>query len=175
MTRLTLFRWIALGCLCCALVVGCQPSSFQLPDRWQTYRNPRYGFEFLYPEGWLASIPPENQDGISFSDPRNPAVEIRGWANAPQTPSKERRRRGAIRISPSPQPINFSTEQGLASNLQVDIDRKTSALNLTLTQGGIQYHWRGVAPSQQFGDYYRFFYYVASRYRIPAKPSTQKP
>jgi hypothetical protein len=145
---------------------------FELPDRWQTYRNPRFGFEFLYPDGWLFSIPPENQDGMAFNDPRNPAVEIRGWAslirNLPSEKSKALTSVKPNSVKPSgPMPVNFTTEQGLASNLSVQIEKQVSSLELTLTQGGVQYRWRGTAPSQQFDDYYRFFYFVASRYRLP--------
>lgn len=172
MTRLAIerwFRWIVLGFVCFGAVVGCQEAHFQMPDRWQTYQNPRYGFEFLYPEGWLASIPPENRDGIAFNDPRNPLVEIRGWASFISTAPQQRKKAVSHSAQLSSRQANFTTEQGFSGNLRVQIDPKISSLNLTVTRGSIQYRWRGIAPSQQFDDYYRFFYFVASRYRVPMK------
>jgi hypothetical protein len=124
----------------------------RLPDRWQTYRNPRFGFEFLHPEGWVDSIPPENRDGIAFSDPRNPGLEIRGWAELKRSRKLE---------------PNFTTEQGIPGRLDVKVEAQTSVMSLTIHHKDKEYHWRGTAPSVQFGNYYRFFSFIASRYRVP--------
>ncbi|MGG6269602.1 hypothetical protein ACQ4M3_36615 [Leptolyngbya sp. AN03gr2] len=134
-----------------------EPQQNRLPDRWQTYRNPRFGFEFLYPEGWVDSIPPENQDGIAFSDPRNNGLEIRSWAKLkrPDQPKQ-----------PKATP-NFTTEQGISGRLEVKVEAQTSTMMLTIDQKDVEYHWRGTAPSSQFGNYYRFFSFIASRYRVP--------
>lgn len=138
---------------------GCRPTAqAQLPDRWQTYRNPRFNFEFPYPDGWSQSTAPENRDGAAFSDPKNPAVTIRGWAELMRSTQKSK---------PKPKP-NFKTEQGVAGRLEVKVE-KQSSFTLTIHQDGVEYNWQGVAPNQQFSDYYRFFDYVASRFRIPQK------
>ena len=110
----------------------------------------------MYPEGWVDSIPPENQDGIAFSDPRNNGLEIRSWAKL-KRPDQ-----------PKPQSTpNFTTEQGIAGRLDVKVDKQTSTMMLTIDQKDVEYHWRGTAPSSQFGNYYRFFSFIASRYRVP--------
>ncbi|MEP0916785.1 photosystem II reaction center PsbP family protein [Leptolyngbya sp. DQ-M1] len=125
-----------------------------LPDRWQTYRNPRFGFEFLYPEGWIDSIPPENQDGIVFSDPKNVGFEIRSWAQLKRSTQKS-------------QPTNFTTAQGIPGRLEVKVEAQTSMMMLTIDHKDVRYHWRGIAPSGQFSNYYRFFSFIATRYRVP--------
>lgn len=178
--------WVA--CLAIALF-GCR-SSDGLSDRWETYRNPRYGFEFLYPAGWQAADLPENRDGAAFRNPQDPQVEIRGWASflrvsktataAPKVASPTRSSRPAKSLTskarqtqvPAPSssslpPTNFTTEQGIQGTLQADLEAQTSSLTLVLNRGNIQYYLRGSAPSQQFDEYYRFFNYVARRYRIP--------
>ncbi len=129
----------------------------RLLERWQTYRNSRFGFEFLYPEGWIDSIPPENQDGIAFSDPRNPGFEIRGWAKLKRPDQSNQQK-------PTP---NFTTEQGIAGRLDVKVEAQSSVMMLTIDHKDVEYHWRGTAPSSQFGNYYRFFSFIASRYRVP--------
>ncbi|GAP98158.1 hypothetical protein [Leptolyngbya sp. NIES-2104] len=157
--------WILVGVLgltgCDGLPFGrSEPQQNRLPDRWQTYRNPRFGFEFLYPEGWVDSIPPENQDGIAFSDPRNNGFEIRSWAKLMRstTPAKN---------SPAKPTPNFTTEQGIPGRLEVKVEKQTSTMMLTVYHKDVEYHWRGVAPSSQFGNFYRFFSFIASRYRVP--------
>ncbi|HTL89083.1 MAG TPA: hypothetical protein VL134_06765 [Leptolyngbya sp.] len=133
-----------------------EPLQAKLPDRWQTYRNARFEFEFLYPEGWVDSILPENRDGVAFSDPKNPGVEIRSWAEfVRSTPAK----------TPRPAP-NFTTEQGLPGRLDVKVEPQISTIALTLYQNNVEYNWRGTAPSGEFGNYYRFFSFIASRYRV---------
>jgi hypothetical protein len=134
-----------------------EPQQSRLPDRWRTYRNPRFGFEFLYPEGWIDSIPPENQDGIAFNDPRNSGLEIRSWA-------KLKRSENSAQPKPTP---NFTTEQGIPGRIDVKVEAQSSVMMLTIAHKDVEYQWRGVAPSNQFGNYYRFFSFIASRYRVP--------
>lgn len=132
---------------------------------WKTYQNDRFGFEFLYPERWVASIPPEARDGMAFSDPKNPGVEIRGWATFARSPSKASRQQPS-KVPQKSMPPNFTTQQGVTGSLEVKIDPKISSMTITLLKNNIFYYWQGSAPNQQFDAYYRFFYYIASRYRI---------
>lgn len=69
--------------------------------------------------------------------------------------------------SPKFQQQNFTTEQGLTGKLRVEINPDISLMTLTLSQGNVSYHWQGQCNSEQFADYYRFFYYVARQYRLP--------
>lgn len=145
------------------MLSGCPPSNNQSAT-WQTYQNPRYGFEFLYPSNWVPAPMPDNRDGQTFSDPQNPAVRIIGVAG---------HRLPEIKLSsnqkhpPKSTQQNFTTQQGRTGKLQVDLGADFSSMTLTLTQEGIHYYWRGQSPSQQFANYYRFFYYIASQYRLP--------
>lgn len=132
---------------------------------WKTYQNDRFGFEFLYPEQWVASIPPETRDGMAFSDPKNPNVEIRGWANYARSNSGTNLPQQS-KLPQKPMPPNFTTQQGITGNLEVKINPKVSSMTITLLKNNILYYWQGSAPNQQFDAYYRFFYYIASRYRI---------
>lgn len=134
---------------------GSQSQQERLPDRWQTYRNERYDFEFLYPEGWIDSIPPETQDGIAFSDPRNPGLEIRGWAELKRSTNQKS------------QKPNFTTDQGIPGQLDVKVENQLSVMTLTIHQKEIRYTWRATAPTVQFGNYYRFFDFIARRFRVP--------
>lgn len=148
--------WILVGLL---IFGGCRPiAQAEMPNRWQTYRNPRFDFEFPYPEGWVESAPPENRDGVTFSDPKNPQVTIRAWAESLRSLQKSQ---------PKPEP-NFKTEQGVSGRLEVKIESQSS-FTVTFHQNNVEYNWQGTAPNQQFSDYYRFFSYVASRFRIPNK------
>jgi len=136
---------------------------------WETYQNSRYGFEFLYPQGWIAEPPPDNQDGQAFRAPDRPGVKIAGWAS--QIPialgeELEGELANPEGVSPAPIKENFVTEQGLPGELEVQIAADTSSLNLTLEYEGVIYRWQGRSPSQQFEDYYKFFSYVASEYRV---------
>ncbi|NDJ17744.1 hypothetical protein GS601_10650 [Myxacorys almedinensis A] len=164
-----------------------------MPDRWETYRNPRYSFEFPYPAGWQPADLPDNRDGIAFRDPQNPQVELRGWASflrisspsgtgtSPKLPASSAptnvRQAKPLPAPPRPtrvpsprpslSPPNFTTEQGIQGTLQAQLGPQTSSLTLVLNHTNVQYYLRGSAPSQQFDAYYRFFNYVARRYRVP--------
>lgn len=156
---------LLLGLVLTAFLSGCGSTDSSLGMNWKTYRNQRFGFEFLYPDRWVESIPPENRDGIAFGDPQNPGVEIRGWASYERLVSDDRSNR---RSQPS-LPSNFTTLQKVPGNLDAKIGTESSSLTLTLAQGETRYYWRGTAPNQQFENYYRFFNYIASRYRVPEK------
>ena len=146
------------GAIILALILsGCRPSSFTSAGSWKTYSNSRYGFEFLYPSNWVAAPPPEDQDGQAFTLPQNPAVEIRGWASNQYALQKNKAK--SLQS-------NFKTKQGLAGQLKVKIGPEQSSMTLTLNQGQFRYSWQGQAPSQQFDNYYRFFYYTAVEYQV---------
>ncbi|NEP60033.1 MAG: hypothetical protein F6K31_24015 [Symploca sp. SIO2G7] len=132
------------------------------PNRWKTYQNPRYKFEFPYPSNWESIAMPENLDGEAFRDPNNPSVEIRGWAfnQLPETESSSSN-------STSTDSPNFTTEQGVTGQLRVEVGVDTSLMILTLNQGQVEYHWQGRSDSEQFADYYRLFNYIASQYHLP--------
>jgi len=130
-------------------------------NRWNTYQNPRYQFEFPYPSNWETLTMPSNLDGEAFRDPDNPSVEIRGWAQLPDTESSSSN-------STSTDSPNFTTEQGVTGQLRVEVGVDTSLMSLTLNQGQVEYHWQGQADSEQFADYYRFFNYIASQYQLPS-------
>ncbi len=155
--------WAFTKCLPGAIVLalmlsGCRPSSFSpLAGSWKTYYNSRYGFEFLYPSNWVAAPPPEDRDGQAFTLPQNPTVEIRGWAS-----NRSALPKNTAKLSQS----NFKTKQGLAGQLKVEIGPDVSSMLLTLNQGQFRYSWQGQAPSQQFDNYYRFFYYAAAEYQV---------
>ncbi len=146
-------------------LISCRSFEASPPGSWQTYRNPRYNFEFPFPSNWIAEPPPDNQDGQAFHDPQNAQAEIRGWA-AHQIKPIAKPKSGTL---PSLKP-NFTTEQGLPGELQVNIGPEISSMKLVLEQGDIRYNWQGRSPSQQFDDYYRFFYYSARQYRVPPPP-----
>jgi hypothetical protein len=60
----------------------------------------------------------------------------------------------------------------LKGNLEVEVGSDISVMRLTLSQGKVQYNWQGQCDNKKFASYYRFFYYVASQYRIspPQQP-----
>ncbi len=172
------------------MLLSCQPSNLGSSGSWSTYRNQRYNFEFPYPSNWVSVPMPDNGDGRAFRDPQNPTTEIRGWA-ANQLPESvtprsskglyEGRHRlenkplslnGKAKDLPNFQPPNFTTEQGLKGNLEVEVGSDISVMRLTLSQGKVQYNWQGQCDNKKFPSYYRFFYYVASQYRIspPQQP-----
>ncbi|WP_275519787.1 hypothetical protein [Kamptonema sp. UHCC 0994] len=158
---------VALG----AALLGCSSPATIQSGNWQTYRNARYNFEFLYPDNWVAAEAPANGDGQVFSDPKNPVVEIRGWAgyNLAAATGKQRDKNNSI-DRPKPLQRNFTTEQGLSGELKVDLGSQVSSMTLTLVTGDVRYNFQGKAPSKQFADYYKFFYYVASQYRVSPQP-----
>lgn len=188
-------RWRIRACVLGKLIVGimplivmllsCQASNVGLQGSWNTYHNPRYGFEFLYPSNWASFPMPDNGDGGAFRDPKNPSTEIRGWAanklseTVAFPSSSGGLSKGGYRLnvealpkltpqdSPKSQQQNFTTDQGLTGKLQVDVGSDSSLMRLTLSQGKVQYNWQGQCNSKQFADYYRFFYYIASQYRLP--------
>lgn len=149
------------------LLFSCHASTGGMPNRWDTYRNSRYGFEFPYPSDWIPVSMPDNRDGQAFRDPNNPTLEIRGWAAYQLSDIKALSPKKPTRESPNPQQKNFTTDQGLTGELQVVVGSDISSMTLTLSQGKVQYNWQGQCGSQQFADHYRFFYYVARQYRLP--------
>jgi hypothetical protein len=158
------------------LLLSCRATDFELPDRWSTYHNPRYDFEFPYPSNWIPAPMPDNLDGRAFRDPQNPTAEIRGWATNRLSGILNGIEEDGTSALPhdffpgtadGQPPQNFTTEQGVTGKLQVNIDRQTSAMTLTLTQGLVRYSWQGECQSEQFAQYYRFFNYIARQYRIP--------
>lgn len=151
------------------LLQGCQSSRLNSSATWKIYRNPRYQFEFPYPSNWIATAMPDNRDGQAFRDPQQPEIEIRGWAEH-RLPIKilNSRTSRAKNIAQQEQ-LNFTTQQGVTGQLQVKVGSDRSIMALSLNQGVVVYHWRAQAPSKQFADYYRFFDYIASNYRLPPK------
>ena len=145
------------------LLVGCRSSEVAPAGTWKTYRNPRYDFEFPYPSHWMADPPPDNQDGQAFHDPKNSEAEIRGWAGHQIKIGTQQK--STVSLKP-----NFTTQQGLAGELKVNIGPETSSMTLALQQGDLRYNWQARSPSQDFDDYYRFFYYIAQHYRVPPPP-----
>lgn len=128
---------------------------------WKTYTNSRYGFEFPYPSDWKSLPPPENDDGIVFVAPKKSSVEIRGWAGnrLPESIKK------GIGVKTTTNP-NFRTLQGISGVLEVEITNQRSSMTLTLSQNKVKYYWQGRCNSQDFDQYYRFFYYIAQQYKI---------
>lgn len=157
---------VALG----VMLTSCSSSAPPQSQSWNTYRNPRFSFEFPYPSNWVAAASPTNGDGQAFSDPQQPGVEIRGWAgyqlsgNDSLGPGKKLKAQQPL-LKP-----NFTTEQGLSGELKVEVGSEMSSISLALVQGDVQYNWRGQASSKLFDHYYKFFYYVASQYRVLPQP-----
>jgi hypothetical protein len=147
----------------CILVLlglwGCKAFDSTSTTPWKTYSNQRYGFEFLYPSNWIELPSPENNDGSAFVSPEKKSLSIRGWAgNQLQTPISEDKT--AKRIS------NFKTNQGVSGVLVVEIGREISTMTLIISGKQVKYYWQGQSASQDFDNYYRFFYYIAQQYRI---------
>ncbi len=127
---------------------------------WKIYSNDRYGFEFPYPSTWK-SLPSDNGDGIVFISPRNRFVEIRSWAGMqlPEVIILEKNPKTSINP-------NFTTAQRVSGVLTVEVGQQEGVMTLKLAQGQLKYYWQGKAPSQEFNNYYRFFHYIASSYKI---------
>ncbi|MBD2448844.1 hypothetical protein H6G76_17115 [Nostoc sp. FACHB-152] len=136
------------------LLWGCSKPFSVSDTQWKTYSNSRYGFEFPYPSNWNVLATPENADGIALASPRSQTVQIRAWAS--------NRLPDAINKNET----NFQTTQGVSGVLLVDIGQKVGSMKLTITQGQVTYYWQGQSLSQEFSDYYPFFYYIAQQYRI---------
>lgn len=165
-------RWLILACAIAIVLIlaDCQSPNQISPGTWKIYHNQRYGFEFPYPSNWVTEPIPANRDGQAFSDPLHPDVEIRGSAGY-NLPLIE----GAF-----PKPLqykhpkvpknNFITQQGVIGELLIEVGADFSSIRLRLTLGKVQYNWQGQAPSKKFADYYRFFYYIASQFRVPLPP-----
>lgn len=149
------------------MLSSCNSSNSGIPNSWNTYRNPRYGFEFPYPSNWIPFPMPDNLDGRAFRDPQNPSLEIRGWAANKLSEIQVSSAKKPVKESPEPQPQNFTTDQGLTGELKVELRSDISLMTVTLSQGKVQYNWQGQCESKQFADRYRFFYYVARQYRLP--------
>ncbi len=144
------------------ILSGCSVNDFNAGAiAWKTYNNSRYGFEFPYPSNWTSLAAPENDDGIAFISPQDNSVEIRGWASQ-QLPNSIVTEESAKKIK-----SNFQTAQGVSGVLVVEVDQQVGSMTLTLTQNQVKYYWQGRSKSQEFQDYYRFFYYIAQQYRIP--------
>lgn len=161
-------RWLVLTC---AIAVGLIVSDCQLSNKnslgtWKIYHNQRYAFEFPYPSNWVPSPMPANRDGQAFSDPLQPDVEIRGSAGYSLPEINKMRYKSPHHKHAKVSTKNFTTQQGLSGELQVEVGSDFSSMTLTLTQAKVLYIWQGQAPSQQFADYYRFFYYIASQFRV---------
>ncbi|PSB18231.1 hypothetical protein C7B65_16140 [Phormidesmis priestleyi ULC007] len=154
----------SLGLVLTVFLMSCGSNDSTSSTTWKIYKNERFGFEFPYPDRWVMSIPPENRDGIAFGDPQNPDVEIRGWAAYERSFMRDRKKQPSI-----PAPLNFKTLQGVPGNLDAKIGAESSSLTLTLVHEGTRYYWRGSTPNQKFADYFRFFNYIASHYRVSAK------
>lgn len=150
------------------VLLSCQQSNVDLPNSWDTYRNQRYGFEFLYPSNWIPFPMPDNRDGRAFRDPKNPSLEIRGWAVNKLPEIKPLSLKKPVKESAKPQLQNFTTAQGVTGELQVEVGSELSVMTLTLSQGKVQYKWQGQCDSKTFADNYRFFSYVATGYRLPS-------
>jgi hypothetical protein len=141
---------------------GCTTTpSFKISNQtWKLYKNARYGFEFPYPSTWK-SVPSDNGDGIVFISPRNNTVEIRSWAGMqlPEGITSEKNPKTSINS-------NFTTAQGVSGVLTVEVGQQEGVMTLKLAQGKVKYYWQGKAPSPEFDNYYRFFDYIASSYKI---------
>ncbi|MCP6760927.1 MAG: hypothetical protein NHB32_19775 [Fischerella sp. CENA71] len=127
---------------------------------WKIYSNARYGFEFPYPSTWK-SLPSDNGDGIVFISPRNNTVEIRSWAGMqlPEVIIPEQNAKTSI-------DPNFTTAQGVSGVLTVEVGQQEGVMTLKLAQGKLKYCWQAKAPRSEFNNYYRFFDYIASSYKI---------
>ncbi|MCT7951720.1 hypothetical protein NG798_18105 [Ancylothrix sp. C2] len=165
----TLIKSYGVTAIVIAVVLSaCGPSSPKKMSRFEIYRNKRYNFEFPYPAEWIADTEPANRDGQAFSEPKNPDIQIRGWASNRQQEDKQAKQYPAKETEPLKQ--NFSTQQGTAGNLKVEIGTEISSITLTLKTADIQYNWRAQTPNQRFSEYYPLFYRLAGQYKINPQP-----
>jgi hypothetical protein len=149
------------------LLQSCQSSRLNSSATWKIYRNQRYQFEFPYPSNWIATPMPDNRDGQAFRDPQQPEIEIRGWAEHNLSGRILNSRTSIPKNTAQPLQLNFTTQQGVTGQLQVKVGSDLNIMELRIKQGVVLYHWRAQAPSKKFADYYRFFNYIASNYRLP--------
>jgi hypothetical protein len=166
--QIVFVKTISIGLLATAAILaillpGCNSSDFEQTSKWQTYHNPRYDFEFLYPEGWVPVAMPANEDGQAFIEPDNPAIEMRGWGSQISLVDGSDQEKLMKDLDMKQ---NFVTAQGLAGHLEVDISSETSSMTLALQHENVIYYWQGRSPSDQFAEYYRLFDYVARQYRV---------
>ncbi|MGB3561314.1 MAG: hypothetical protein WBA24_22455 [Geitlerinemataceae cyanobacterium] len=153
-------RFSNIGLTMAILLLGsCGSGEIDFPLSSKTYKNPRFGFESIYPGDWRSTPSPSNLDGRTFYHPRNPDVQISVWAgyqlSSPQSDS----------LLPNSME-NFTTRQGLNGALRVEVGTQTSVLHLTLVDDRVSYHFEGRSPSLSFADYYSLFYDVARQYQI---------
>lgn len=150
------------------ILSGCSANGFQSStDKWKTYKNPRYGFEFTYPSHWTA-IKSDNNDGVKIVPPENPDTEIRAWASRemPELQNQEPN----IQIDK-----NFETIQGISGVLAVQTDQKISSMQLTITHKQVKYHWQAQTNHQDFQTHYPLFSYIAKEYKVqPSEIETGK-
>ncbi|MGG6292792.1 hypothetical protein ACQ4M4_00090 [Leptolyngbya sp. AN02str] len=159
-------RWMRWG-LAIALMgflVACSQADSTLSRRWLIYRNERYRFEFPYPERWQAAPLVANQDGQLFFDPEQSEVKITGWASQSSVGMEW----GTVAGVP-----NFVTEQGLPGYMQLEVGANVSTMTVTWVPNQVVYRWQGRSPSDQFDDYFKFFYYVASQFRVADEELTK--
>ena len=137
---------------------GCNANNLQPQNQiWKIYKNPRYGFEFPYPNTWQELGNPDNSDGIALVSPNKKNVEIRAYASKPLLKF----------ATENPQPVpNFRTHQGFSGVLAVEAGEKVTVIKLTISQENLEYHWQGQSGSKDFQNYYRLFYYIAQEYKI---------
>ncbi|AFZ59346.1 hypothetical protein [Anabaena sp. PCC 7938] len=140
---------------------GCGNSFLTSKITWETYHNPRYGFEFPYPSNWNSSTPPDNNDGVTFISPQNQNTEIRAWASKELPESIIQDQETIKQID-----HNFETDQGVSGVMVVEVGQQMSSMKLTITQGQVTYYWQGQSNSKEFRDHYRLFYYIAQQYKI---------
>ncbi|MEA5552256.1 hypothetical protein VB713_15040 [Anabaena cylindrica UHCC 0172] len=145
---------------------GCGTSFPNSKLTWETYQNPRYGFEFPYPSNWTSLAAPDNNDGVTFISPQNQNVEIRAWASKESPESITQDQETIKQID-----HNFETSQGVSGVLVVEVGQQVSSMKLTITQGQEVYYWQGQTNSQEFKDYYQLFYYIAQHYKIRLETS----
>ncbi|MDF5728230.1 MAG: hypothetical protein PUP92_09370 [Rhizonema sp. PD38] len=141
---------------------SCGTSMPQSEMTWKTYHNSRYGFEFSYPSNWISPSLPENDDGITFVSPLHRSVSMISWAGnqLPKSINEDETNR-----TTNP---NFQTAQGVSGVLTIEVGKTKVEMTLKLTRAHVNYYWQGQCDRQQFGDYYRFFGYVAQQYKIGA-------
>lgn len=148
-----------------SLVGGCTGSGQGQARTWETYQNPLYGFEFLYPSDWRAVPLETGREGQQFEDPRQPQISMSGWA------SQRSEVDSTLEAIPDWTP-NITTEQGLKGRLQVHIESDVSRMELVVMQDGVIYRWEGRSPTDLFDEHYRFFDYVARHYQVHGDASS---